>query len=107
MSDKKKIGAKIVVDGEKEFRTALTACKNTTNQYKSELALLTVQFAKNQNSLEALTKKQESYGKIAEEVTHKKELYQKVQEASIRVYEQEEQKLISLSRAREEAAQKL
>ena len=38
MSDKKKIGAKIVVDGEKEFRTALTACKNTTNQYKSELS---------------------------------------------------------------------
>ena len=107
MSDKKKIGAKIVVDGEKEFRTALTACKNTTNQYKSELALLTAQFAKNQNSLEALTRKQEAYSKIAEEVTHKKELYQKVQEASIRVYEQEEQKLLRLSMAREEAAQKL
>lgn len=107
MSDKKKIGAKIVVDGEREFRTALTACKNTTNQYKSELALLTAQFDKNQNSLEALTKKQEAYSKIAEEVTHKKELYQKVQEESIRVYAKEEEKLSSLARAREDAAQKL
>lgn len=107
MSDKKKIGAKIVVDGEKEFRTALAACKTTTNQYKSELSLLTAQFEKNQNSLEALTKKQEAYSKIAEEVTRKKELYQKVQEESIRVYEKEEEKLLSLSRAREEAAQKL
>lgn len=107
MSDKKKIGAKIVVDGEREFRAALAACKNTTNQYKSELALLTAQFDKNQNSLEALTKKQEAYSKIAEEVTHKKELYQKVQEESIRVYAKEEEKLSSLARAREDAAQKL
>ena len=107
MSDKKKIGAKIVVDGEKEFRTALTACKNTTNQYKSELSLLTAQFTKNQNSLEALTKKQEAYSRIADEVTHKKELYRKVQEESVRVYEKEEEKLSSLAKAREDAARKL
>lgn len=54
-----KIGASIVLDGEKEFRSAVTNCNKTLKTMKSEMGMVKEQYAQNANSMEALRAKQE------------------------------------------------
>ena len=65
----KKIGAKIVIDGEQEFRAALTQSRNALKEFDSELKLVTTQFKDNEKSMEALKSKQAVYQKQQQELT--------------------------------------
>lgn len=53
----KKIGATIALDGEKEFRSAITAINAGMKTMTSEMRLVSSQYKSNQNSIEALTAK--------------------------------------------------
>ena len=57
----KKIGAKIVIDGESEFRANLNSAKKALSNFESELKLVDTQYKNNANSLEALRAKQQVY----------------------------------------------
>ena len=53
----KKIGATIALDGEKEFRSAITAINAGMKTMTSEMRVVSSQYKTNQNSIEALTAK--------------------------------------------------
>ena len=55
----KKIGALLTLDGEKEFRSAASAVNSTLKTMRSEMKLVTSEYAGNANSMEALTAKSE------------------------------------------------
>lgn len=69
----KKIGALIVLDGEKEFKQNVTSCNKALSSMKSEMNLVKAQCEGQQNSLESLTKKHEVLTKILEEQKNKEE----------------------------------
>ena len=63
-----KIGIILAVDGEREFRDAMTNAANAAKEVKAELQALEGAYSGNANSLEALTKKQELLEKQQERV---------------------------------------
>lgn len=74
MADGKKIGAKIVIDGEQEFRAALKQSKQAMKEFDSEMKLVTAQFKDNAQSMEALKAKQATYQKQQQELTKQNKL---------------------------------
>ena len=102
-----KIGTRIVVEGEKEYRSAMNACKTALKAMNSELSLVTTQFGKNANSLEALKKKQEAYLKIQAEQQKKIELLNNVQKKAVSVLDDERQKLENSAKERDVLNKKL
>ena len=58
---KKNIGAYITLDGEKEFRTATSACNKSVGTLRSEMKLVEAQTEGNANTLDALKKKHDSF----------------------------------------------
>ena len=106
----KKIGAKIVIDGEQEFRSALNQSKNALKEFDSELKLVTSQFKNNEKSMDALKSKQQVYQKQQAELTKQsKLLVEQIQKASqeykkaSEVQEQQAAKVKKLEKALEEA----
>ena len=106
----KKIGAKIVIDGEQEFRSALNQSKNALKEFDSELKLVTSQFKNNEKSMDALKSKQQVYQKQqAELAKQSKLLVEQIQKASqeykkaSEVQEQQVAKIKKLEKALEEA----
>lgn len=57
MATKRKIGATIALDGEREFRSAVTKSTSALKTMKSEMSLVENQFKGQQNTMEALTAK--------------------------------------------------
>lgn len=55
----KSIGAKITLDGEKEYRSALTSITKEQSVLRSEMRLCEAEYRNNENSVEALKAKQE------------------------------------------------
>ena len=79
----KKIGAKIVIDGEQEFRSALQQSKNALKEFDSELKLVSAQFKNNEKSMDALKAKQAVYQKQQQELTKQsKILVEQIQRAN-------------------------
>lgn len=79
----KKIGAKIVIDGEQEFRSALQQSKNALKEFDSELKLVSAQFKNNEKSMDALKAKQAVYQKQQQELTKQsKILVEQIQKAN-------------------------
>ena len=79
----KKIGAKIVIDGEQEFRSALQQSKNALKEFDSELKLVSAQFKNNERSMDALKAKQAVYQKQQQELTKQsKILVEQIQKAN-------------------------
>ena len=106
----KKIGAKIVIDGEQEFRQALVQSKNAMKEFESEMKLVTSQFKNNEKSMEALKSKQQVYQKQQQELTKQsKLLVEQIQKASkeyekaSKVQEQQAEKIKKLEKALSEA----
>ena len=106
----KKIGARIVIDGESEFRANLASAKSELNKFQSELKLVTAKFKDNADSLEALKAKQEVYIKLQEQQKNKVHLLTEMQDRVIKKHEDEmkllsdlEQKRANLNNALEEA----
>lgn len=73
MAKQRKIGAIIALDGEKEFKSAVTACNKSLSTMKSEMALVSAQTEGNANSLEALSKKHDVLQKILDEQIRKED----------------------------------
>lgn len=67
MAKPRKIGAIIALDGEREFKSAVTSCNKSLSTMKSEMKLVSAQTAGNANSLEALSKKHDVLQKILDE----------------------------------------
>ena len=72
-----KIGAKIVLDGEAEFRSAVNSSKASLKELDSELKLVSAQYAGNEKSMEALKAAQSVYAKQQQQLTKQEELYTK------------------------------
>ena len=69
----KKIGAYITLDGEKQFRTAVTACNKSLSTMKSEMQLVEAQTAGSANTLEALERKHAILSKTVDVQVKKQE----------------------------------
>lgn len=78
----KKIGARIVIDGEKEYREALKNINTAQKELRSEMKLCTTQFSDTQNSMEALNAKAEILTKQIDSQKQKIEIYSDAIEAS-------------------------
>ena len=94
----KKIGAKIVIDGEQEFRSALQQSKNALKEFDSELKLVSAQFKNNERSMDALKAKQAVYQKqqqelakqskiLVEQIKKANEAYKKAEDAQTKQVE--------------------
>jgi len=86
----KKIGAKIVIDGEQEFRSALQQSKTALKEFDSEMKLVTTQFKDNEKSMEALKAKQEVYQKQQAELTKQSKILVEQIEKANKAYKEAE-----------------
>ena len=69
----KKIGATIALNGEKEFRSAVTSCNKALSTMKSEMNLVKAQTSGQANTLESLKKKHEVLNKTLEATKQKEQ----------------------------------
>lgn len=81
----KKIGASIVLEGNREYNRALKEIQANQKELKSEMNLATVSFADQQNGVEALTAKGEVLSKQYEEQAKKVKVYSDALENSKRM----------------------
>lgn len=72
MAAKKTLGAGLALDGEKEFKSALSNINKDLSVLGSEMTKVSAQFGANADSMEALTAKQNVYNKQIDE--HKKKI---------------------------------
>lgn len=71
MADNFKIGAGLALDGEAEFKKAVSGINKDLSVLGSEMKKVTAQFSDNANSMEALTAKQKVYNERADEQRRK------------------------------------
>lgn len=69
----KKIGAIIALDGEKEFRSAVTNCEKTLKTLRSEMNYVTEEAKGQEDSMESLQKVHEVMAKVLNESKNKQE----------------------------------
>jgi hypothetical protein len=86
MANKYTIGAKIVLEGEKEYRQAINNCNNSMRVLKSELKAVAAEYANNANSLEALRAKNDILTKQQEEQEKKLALLRGALEKAAQLY---------------------
>lgn len=103
----KKIGARIVIDGESEFRANLTSAKTALNKFQSELKLVNTKYRDNADSLEALQKKQEVFINLQQEQRKKVQLFTEMQDKAAQKYQEEQDVLKEIGKKREELNTKL
>ena len=84
---KKKIGAYITLDGEKEFRTATSACNKSLATLKSEMKLVEAQTTGNANTLDTLKKKHDVLSRTLDEQVRKEESIRSGQKHAEEQYE--------------------
>lgn len=101
------IGAKIVLDGEKEYREALKNINAAQKELRSEMKLCTTQYSDTQNSLEALNKKTEILTKQIGNQEQKIEIYTKAVEDSNKKQEEAKKKVDALTGQYEKASKEL
>ena len=113
MANKAKIGASIVLDGEKKYKEAVTGCNNKLKELRAELGLVKEKYVENANSMEALKKKAEILKQISAEQKKKQKETQEAYDhakksrdelkASVQKlkneYEQEKKKLEEIAKA--------
>lgn len=87
------IGAFIKLDGESQFKTAVSSVNNSLKAMKAEISKVNQDYAGNLNSVEALGRKQEIYGRILDEQRKKIERVNEGLENSRRKYEEYGQKV--------------
>lgn len=103
----KKIGAKIVIDGEKEYREAIKNINTAQKELRSEMRLCSTQYADTQNSMEALNAKAEVLTKQIDSQKQKIEIYSNAVEASNKKQEDAKKHLDGLSDQYEKAEKEL
>ncbi len=103
----KKIGARIVIDGEKEYREALKNINTAQKELRSEMKLCTTQFTDTQNSMEALNAKAEILTKQIDSQKQKIEIYSNAVEASNKKQKDARKHLDELTEQYEKAEKEL
>lgn len=86
MAKKINLGATISLEGEKEYRQAVSNINSSVKTLKSEMKLLSAEFGDNQNSVEALSKKDEILTKQFEAQKDKVEVLKKALEHAKELY---------------------
>ena len=113
MANKAKIGASIVLDGEKKYKEAVTGCNNKLKELRAELGLVKEKYAENANSSEALEEKAKALNAILKEQKNKEAKTKEAREHAIQScnnlkasvqklkneYEQEKKKLEEIAKA--------
>lgn len=121
MAGKNDIVAGIRLEGDQQFKSSVTSINKTVTSLRSELNLVKAQYDGQQNSLEALIKKDEVLNKILEQQKQKVEATKQGLENATRVYENggkkiqemekafsaQEEKLTELNKTYQQAKQKL
>ena len=103
----RKIGAVIALDGEQQFKNAVTACTKSLNNMKSALKLVETQTAGQKNSLEALQKKHDALNNVLGASKSKQEAIRQEFEKSKQKYEDIGKKLDEYKDNLEKAKEKL
>lgn len=67
MATMRKIGATIALEGESAFKKSVSACTTSLKTMKSELTLVSKQYADNANSLDALQAQHDALNKVLEQ----------------------------------------
>ena len=70
---RKKIGAIIALDGEREYKQAVTNCNRALNQFKAEMELVKAESEGQEDSLESLGRKHEVLSKVLDAQKQKQE----------------------------------
>jgi phage-related protein len=108
MAGKKKIGAGLALDGEKEFKQAISGINKDLSVLGSEMGKVTAQFGSNANSMDALKAKSEVYNKQIDEQKNKIETLKAALENSAKEFGENDNKTknwqISLNKAEAELA---
>ncbi len=86
MSQKYTIGAEIALDGEKDFRLAVTDINKELTILSTELKKVSAEYEGNENCVEALTAKQSTYEKQIEQYKGKIDVINKAIEHSTKVW---------------------
>ena len=73
MANKRKIGAIIALDGEKEFRQSVASCNKALTTMRSELKLVEAQTAGQANTLETLRSKHDVLSRTLDTAAEKEE----------------------------------
>ena len=121
MAGKNDIVAGIRLEGEQQFRSSVTSINKSVTSLKSELNLIKAQYDGNQNSMEALIKKNEVLNKILEQQKQKVDVTKQGLENATKAYENggkkikemekactaQEEKLEELNKTYQQARQKL
>ncbi|MBE5875647.1 MAG: phage tail tape measure protein [Lachnospiraceae bacterium] len=100
-----KIGAKIVLEGEAEYRKALKNINAEQKELRSEMKLATSEFGKQQDSVEALTKKQDILSKQYQVQADKVDIYTKAVEESGKKQDEAAEKVSQLKTALAKASE--
>lgn len=98
----KKIGARIVIDGESEFRANLNSAKTALSRFQSELKLVNTVYKDNANSLAALRDKQQVYINLQQEQRNKVQLLAEMQDKAVKKLNEEQKALAELEQNRNE-----
>ena len=77
MASKRKVGAIITLDGEKEYRQAVTSCNKAMATMRSEIKLVEAQTAGQANKLETLTKKHDVLSRALDTAVTKEDAVRK------------------------------
>ena len=101
------IGAKIVLDGEADYRKAIKNINTEQKELRSEMKLAASTFSDQQNSIEALSKKNEILSKQYESQQKKVEIYAKAVEDSTKKQENAGEKVSELREALNKANEKM
>ncbi len=108
MAAKTKIGAGIALDGEKEFKSAISGINKDLSVLGSEMGKVTAEFGTNKSSIEALTAKSDVYNKQIDEQKKKITVMTEALENAKKEYGENSNKVkdwqISLNKAESELA---
>lgn len=96
----KKIGARIVIDGESEFRANLASAKTALSRFQNELKLVNTVYKDNANSLAALRDKQQVYINLQQEQRKKVQLLTEIQDKAVKKLNEEQKALSELEQNR-------
>lgn len=102
-----KIGSKIVLEGEKEYRQALKNINAEQKELRSEMRLCSSEFKGQENSLEALTKKHDILERQITAQNNKIELYTKKMQESQKAHESAGEKIEQLKEQLQSAGDKM
>lgn len=103
----KKIGAIIALDGEREYKQAVTNCNRVLGQFKAEMELVKAESEGQEDSLESLGRKHEVLSKVLEAQKQKQEEVEKGLNHARESYDKMGDKLITLRETLEKATEKM